>query len=362
MARVKGICYGNDAFSSPYNPSIANTIAVFDGSDNAAAYIGPLWGADFTSTTGSSCNVNGGQTPHCRNDVNRMKAMGVELIRLYDWDPRNNHLPFLYACESHDIGVIVSVSNYFLQNLGAMDQNIYNLIKSFSNTAGNNYHPAIVGVVFGNEFDKYGVPECIKFTQRWAEIERQRFPGYRAIKIGHPLAFIKVSSFPCWDVWDKLLPPLAALKDRLFLAPQTYNRADYLFKNAENSGRGYVDQTWERYEVPILFTEIGMNRLEPDHAAIVKAQLSGCVSYSAKNPDKLIGFCFFSYTDKVWAEGTTEGSFGAWRHTQQVVCTINYSAKDFTRPVTAGKIGVLNVDHLEKTSLYASVLESYTSA
>jgi hypothetical protein len=364
MARVKGITYGNDAFPRPYTEATANNTAVFDGSDNAAAYIAPLWGHNYMSSTGSSCdNGVSPPSPQCRNDISHMKNMGVELVRLYDWDPRNNHVPFLDHCAALGIDVIVSASNYFLNraNAPAMDQNINALIKSF--TKGNDYHPAIVGVVFGNEFNEnYGVDECIKFTQRWVGIEQTRFPTYRPIKIGHPLAFILVKDYPCWDVWDKLLPPLAAYKSRLFLAPQTYNDANYLFHDAESKGRGYVDVTWEKYQVPILFTEMGRCRVYPDHVEFVKGQLTGCIDYSRRNPEKLIGFCFFSFTDKVWAQGTSEGMFGTLTHSDKVLCNITYSAKDFTRSIGAKPIGTLNVDHLDATTLYAPVQGCYTGA
>jgi hypothetical protein len=39
MARVKGICYGNDAFPAPYDESNANSFQCTYGSDNAADYV-----------------------------------------------------------------------------------------------------------------------------------------------------------------------------------------------------------------------------------------------------------------------------------------------------------------------------------
>ena len=98
---------------------------------------------------------------------------------------------------------------------------------------------------------------------------------------------------------------------RLFLAPQTYNTAEYLFQNAEGSGRGYVDLTWSRYQKPLLFTEIGLGRDKPNHVSVVKGQLQGCVDYNKRYPDRLAGFCFFQFADKVWKQGSSEGVFGA---------------------------------------------------
>jgi hypothetical protein len=367
MAVLKGICYGNDAFPRPYEEATANQTQVFFGSDAACGHMAPLWGNGYQSSTGAQCGSP--PPPSCRYDLNKMKQMGVELIRLYDWDPRNYHFAFLERCQSLGIGVLVSVSNYFLkpgEGLPNMDKHIPELIRSYSNlkgNKGNNYHPAVEGIVFGNEFTGYGVNECVKFTRRWIEIESAQFPGYRAVPIGHPISFAKNGgTFPCWGVWDQLLPPLAACKSRLFLAPQTYNDASYLFQNAEGSKKGWVDLTYDQYQTPIWFTEIGQDRTKPNHVDIVKGQLSGCLGYSRQNPQKLIGACFFSYTDKVWKQGTSEGSFGAWTHKGQGGCTITYGQEDFNHWEAAPNWGTLNVDDIRETDLYHAVKGSYTSA
>lgn len=365
MGRQKGICYGNDAFPAPYNPSTANQTLVFFGSDAAANYMAPLWAEYFKSSTGSACQTsvpNPPPTCPCRNDLNRMQyQLGVDLIRLYDWDPRNNHQNFLDDCLKRGIGVLVSVSNYFLQPGGGlpnMNQNIPALINSYSK--GADYHPAIEGVVMGNEFDGYSVANCIKFTQAWVTIEQQQFPGRRPLPIGHPVSFaMEQGRPPCWYKWDQLLPPLAALKSRLFLAPQTYNHADYLFQN-DGSGTGWVDRTYSQYQLPIWFTEIGQDRTKPNYVAIVIGQLEGCLSYIKQNPSKLIGACFFSYADKVWMQGSSEGSFGVYTHTNTVECRITYSNADFTH-WDVPTPGTLNVDLTSRTPLFDAVKQSYSS-
>jgi hypothetical protein len=369
MGRQKGICYGNDVFPAPYNPSTANQTLVFFGSDTAANYIGPLWSEYYQSSTGSTCQTqvpNPPPTSPCRNDLYRIQTMGVDLIRLYDWDPRNNHQNFLDDCQKRGIGVLVSVSNYFLQpggGLPSMNQQIPALITSYSK--GSDYHPAVEGIVMGNEFDLPGngisVADCVKFTQAWATIEQQQFPGYRQVLIGHPVSFAQQQGRPpCWYAWDQLLPQLTALKSRLFLAPQTYNYADYLFQN-DGSGKGWVDRTYDQYQTPIWFTEIGQDRTKPNFVKVVIGQLAGCLSYAKQNPSKLIGACFFSYADKVWMQGTSEGSFGAWTHAGPVECTITYSNADFTH-WDVPTPGTLNVDLMTKTELWEAVKQSYASA
>src|SRR5829696_6910683 len=51
---LKGVCYGNDAFSAPYNESNANDFCPTFGSDPTYAATRPLWGPDYRS------NFNGG--------------------------------------------------------------------------------------------------------------------------------------------------------------------------------------------------------------------------------------------------------------------------------------------------------------
>jgi hypothetical protein len=241
-----------------------------------------------------------------------------------------------------------------------MKKQIPALIQSFSQ--GGDYHPAIQGIVFGNEFDLPGngisVANCVSFTNAWATIEQQQFPNHRKLPIGHPVSFAMQNSRPpCWYAWDQLIPQLSGLSSRLFLAPQTYNSANYLFHN-DGSGAGWVDRTYNQYKLPIWFTEIGQDRTKPDHVNVLMGQLTGCINYNKQNPSKLIGCCMFSYADKAWMQGTSEGSFGAWTHARPGPVTVTYTAKDFTH-WDAPTLGTLNVDHLEQTDLYAAVTKCY---
>jgi hypothetical protein len=296
-----------------------------------------------------------------------MLNMGVETIRLYDWDPRNHHGSFLEGCRNEKIGVLVSISNYFLQpggGLPKMNEQIPKLIQSFS-LGPDDYDPAIQGIVFGNEFDLPGsgisVADCVKFTNTWAQIEQEQFPRHRKVLIGHPVSFAMQNDRPpCWYVWDQLIPKLGGLRSRLFLAPQTYNHADYLFKNGV-SGKGWVDQTYDQYKLPIWFTEIGQDRTQPDHVNVLMGQLNGCINYNKQNPSKLIGCCMFSFVDKVWTKGTSEGSFGAWTHTGAGAITVAYTAKDFFHSDTKN-LGTLNIDELAKTDLYDAVTKCYKTS
>jgi hypothetical protein len=107
MGRVKGMCYGNDAFPNPYTPSNANSFQCTFGSDPTASYVGALFGKDYSNSVRTLwCQNEGMQGLTCRYDIAWMHNMGVELIRLYDWDARNDHQSFLDQCQQHGLSVV----------------------------------------------------------------------------------------------------------------------------------------------------------------------------------------------------------------------------------------------------------------
>jgi hypothetical protein len=370
MKIFNGICY--QPFPPPYSPAIANSTCIFFGSDVAYNAMEPIWGESYTSSTGSSCGPVG--TNRARNDIKTLASMGVTLLRLYDWEPRNKHLNFLNYCEKFHIKVLVPVSNYFLlpgQGLPDKNAHIPALIDSFSNADNTDYHPAIAGIIIGNEPEVSGfsVQNCIDFTTAWATIESKLYPSYREVMVGHPVDFGTYGgSFPCFGFWDPLLASLNTvvaknLNKRLFLAPQTYNDGFYLFENAEASGKGYVDLTYDKYQKPILFTEIGYGRDKANYEQVVQSQLSGCINYHAQNPSKLLGNCFFQFADKVWLPpGSSEAMFGTFSHAGGNLCTIQYGNADFTHwdngPCTNTS---MTVDSLSPTPLYHIVVKNYRS-
>jgi len=352
----KGICY--QPFPPGYDPSTANHTWIFFGSDIAYAPMRPLWGGAWE-------NAKKQMFPG-RSDLLTVQQMGVNLIRLYDWEPRNNHQNFLDDCLRFGFSVLAPVSNYFLlEGYPKRLQHIPNLIKSFSNAEGTDYHRAITGIIIGNEprVSGYTVDQCIQFTKDWVAIERSQFGSYRKLQIGHPVDFNQYGGrYPCWGFWDPLVGALNGddISQRLFLAPQTYNEAEYLFQNAEGSGTGYVDLTWNLYHKPILFTEIGLGRDKPKHVSVVRGQLQGCINYNKQYADRLPAFCFFQFADKVWKQGTPEGMFGAHSHTNDFLTTVQYSAGDFTHwDVTEPNPDQMTVDRLERTDLFGAVSDTY---
>jgi hypothetical protein len=365
---LKGMCYS--AFPTGYDPSTANSTCIFFGSDISSHNLKPLWGNGFSPVSGPDKD----KIFMGRDDILTMRQMGVNLIRLYDWDSRNYHTNFLDYCHSNNIKVLVPVSNY---NLGAygtpppMDESIRNLIKSFGNREGNNYHPAIYGIIIGSELDLPSeMPKgyLAKYTKKWAELENKYYPKYSKLPIGHPVSFATHNGkYPCFEFWDNLLAELkdvtiSDLDKRLILCPHTYNEASYLFDDAEGSHRGWVDITYDKYNLPILFCEIGCSRLErSDNVQVVAEQLERSTIYQKQNKGKLLGTCFFQFCDKVWMPGTTEGSFGAHHNSIVLHYIVSYGSKDFSH--TDGNNcndQILNVNVLDINPVFNAIRLIYT--
>jgi len=367
----KGMCY--QPFPAPYDPSTANDTCIFFGSDIAYNPMQPLWGSDYTSS-------NGMEFPGGRKDLKTMDTMGVNLVRLYDWEPRNEHLKFLNQCQNLGIKVLAPVSNYFLIRGQGFEQRkalIPQLIKSYRNADGTNYHPAIAGIIMGNEpriGNKFGVDELAVFTKEWVRIEEEQFSGFSLPPIGHPVDFGKLPNerFPQWNFWRDLLARLKDtetrdLQKRLFLAPQPQNGANYLFENAENTREGYVQQTYAEFQKPLLFTELGKDRTKHDYLDVIDGQLNGAIAYGAQHPEQLKGICYFQFADKVWKCptgdpcGDSEGSFGAFSHTKKVLLTVNYVPGDFTHWERANGCTnqQLKPDELKPNDAYAKIVAAY---
>jgi hypothetical protein len=246
----------------------------------------------------------------------------------------------------------------------------------------------------GNEPDiatprLFGPTEAAEFTQDWVRIEQEQFSSFRTPPIGHPVDFGRYNNdpYPQWGFWTLLLDRLQRtttrdLQNRLFLAPQPQNDATYLFDNAEGSGMGYVELTYNRFHKPLLFTEIGQSRTicepqpppnpcilkpNPNVLNVVDGQLTRSIAYGAQHPEQLKGICYFQFDDKVWLCPTggicpTEGSFGVFSHTNNVLFTVNYVPADFTI-FDSGPCDheQLKPDMLTRNPVYAKVVGAYTS-
>ena len=362
----KGTAY--QAFGKGYDPSTANTHVIYFGSDIARKEVASLWGNQ--SYLSQSC------APYCRDDLKTLTGMGINLIRLYDWDPRNDHSQFLDYAHKLGIKVVVPISNWLPQNPGAWDAQVplYFKFGNYGNSAGSDWHPAVAGVIISNELDNddaaYG--QAIGLVARFLqEADKQGFST--SVPVGIPVTFVPRGApyapggqnMPGWNQFSKLLtdPRTAPYRDRLMLCPNTYNSKDYLFADAESTGQGWVQLTYQQFGAPILFTEIGYSRVKSDYTPnYIKDQLEGVLTYQKAHPEQILGACHFQFSDKVWKQGgnDTEGAFGAYTHgailkqIQTVQGDFSYWPGD-----PASDYGILIIDKLEPTSTYNPVIQAY---
>lgn len=363
---------GYQAFGQGYDPSSANDTYIYFGSDIARKQVGSLWGTQ--SYLSQSCE------PNCRNDLKIMKDDGINLIRLYDWDPRNDHSQFLDYANSLNIKVVVPISNWLpTQGSNVWDEQVpgYFSSRNFGNKAGTDWHPAIAGVIISNELDANGgqyYDNVIGLVARFIqEADKKGFS--KTVPVGVPVTFVPQGAplapggqnMPAWSQFNRLLtdPRTAQYKDRLMLCPNTYNSKDYLFANAEGTGEGWVPLTYKKFGVPILFTEIGYSRAKPDYTPqFVQDQLQGVLEYQKANPQQVLGAMHFQFDDKVWkqtpGDTDTEGAFGMYHHGAilKQITTVQGDYEYYNNDAKGG-YGILTIDKLEQTRTYAPVIEAY---
>ena len=375
----KGTCY--QAFSKGYDPSTANKSYIYFGSDIARKQTGSLWKTE--SYLSESC------APNCRNDLKTIKDMGINLIRLYDWDNRNDHSQFLNYCQSLGIKVVVPISNYLPKHPEYWKEQVplYLTKKNFGNSSETDWHPAIAGIIIGNEL--YGETDFDPATLYKNAIglvaqllTKSDAKGYsQGVPVGIPLIFTprgapfaaNGADMPCWNLFNQLLTDsrVAQYKSQIMLCPNTYNDEEYLFENAEGTGRGWVQQTYEKFQRPILFTEIGKSRQNSDYTpTYVQNQLKASVTYQQNNPTQLLGACHFQFSDKVWKQTSddsdSEGAFGAFHH-GAVLKSIQCQKADFDffpdpsvlNPDGTENFGILTIDTLDQTETYQAVVNAY---
>lgn len=366
----KGTAY--QGFGQGYDPSRANDTQIYFGSDIARKQFGSLWGTQ--SYLQASC------AGYCRNDLQKMKDMGINLVRVYDWDTRNDHKPFLDYAQSLGIKVIVPVSNYLPCYVDEAKWNNelqpYFDQKNFG-TGGPkpDWHPAIAGVTVSNELDMQGAcknrpgeiryPVALNLAAAFLKVAAQK--GFStSVFVGLPISFGEgtIIKTPGWDRFNEMInhPGLAPYKAQLMLNPNTYNDRNFLF--GQNGQDGWVQATYAKFQVPILFTEIGKSRVPDGDAAssaVVKGQLQGTLDYQRAHPGQVLGAIHFMFDNKIWKqtspETDSEGAFGSFRHgaTVKTMTTVN-ADYDFW---AADNKGDFAIDKLEPTATFDAVTSIY---
>jgi hypothetical protein len=102
---------------------------------------------------------------------------------------------------------------------------------------------------------------------------------------------------------------------------------------------------------------------------VVEGQLTRSIAYGMQSPEQLLGICHFQFDDKVWLCSTgdppgrhcpSEGSFGVFSHTNDVLFTVNYVPADFTHfAVGPCDHELLKPDQLPQNPVHAKVVAAY---
>ncbi|NGR08917.1 hypothetical protein G5B41_15290 [bacterium SGD-2] len=359
----KGVAY--QPFSFGYNPSQANSSELFFGSDIARKEFGSYWGTT-SYLRSQSC------APNCRNDLKTLRGMNVNLIRLYDWDPRQDHSQFLNHAKTNGITVLASISNWLAETTDVQPSEWAQHLEPFFNSRnfaqGNNWHPAIAGITITNELDRNPAHfhKAIGLIAEFLRIADSK--GFsKSVLVCAPVTFeMKPNDLPAWHSFRTFLndPRLAPYQDRLMLCPNAYNSKEDLFDDFNGTGQGWVQQTYREFGKPILFTELGLSRTENYYTPeFIRDQLKAVIAYQKQHPEQLLGATIFQFSNKVWMQtpddSLSEGAFGMFRH-GAVVKTLNPQLSDFD-PLVAftNNPGTLVIDALERSSTYYAVEEAY---
>ena len=346
-----GWCYAPIPFS--VNPTLACTSGPYK-----QFFDSDMFNTDFQDYWGQKGNQG-------RNDLQRMKNAGANVIRLYDWNyARGNcatggtnnpnagtgHLPFLDACHHLNIQVIIPISNYTVcgfgwGNDGGWQSAVTNIIQSCCAEQGV-IHPAVHSFGVGNEIDRpanMGQPfsplQQMQNGLQIAEFLHQQ-PETANYMISFPFttAYLPGGGTPPWGSapWQWVLDHASAgLKTVLYNSVNSFKNATGL----DNPNDGLCQYFDQQYSIPCLITELGSSSTEnyaasdcPDapagqmtHCMVERAmdQFAAIDSYIAGkggvNGTNIKGYMIYVFHNKEW-KGGTEIGFGTFADDAGPLC------------------------------------------
>ena len=281
--------------------------AMFNGNPTGAFFDSDMTAANFQSVWGSKDGCG-------RNDLETMAALGVNLVRLYDYNYQrgtsqwqtggSGHIAFLDKAQALGIKVIIPVSNYnFIRQDGNNRpwERIEATVTEIVNSVKKNgvIHPAVHSFSVGNELDldKYGMSwhTLIPDAVRVAGLLHQRAPDHY---ITVPISNANEKKF--YQLLREQLPP-ELYQNRFYNSVQTFKRKD---------GDDLLNNILRPYDslglgVPLLITEIGTSEqtvpsVEAKIAAVI-GQASAVRSYMDANPQSQVkGFAIFEWQNAHW--------------------------------------------------------------
>jgi hypothetical protein len=280
-----------------------------------------LWGAYTDPQSGKDIG---------RHDLAHLAAdLGIDFVRLYDWNSARNHVPFLDECHARGIRVAIPISNYFVGLVEQNDPKVADYIAAIVKeiyAGGKKPHPAAVMWAIGNEYD-LGNGISADSTAGAAKIlvqvedELGVAPADR-LPITAPVSFAVKPPSP-----DPGISAVQGLRDA-FAAKGLADLFAARFVaaiNIYNPGpdiETYVLQTFPKdfdmKPMPLFFSEIGQNSDpsnggEAGQASFLAGQLAVTVPL-ADDPAKSLngyfrGACVFQFLDQT-AKSGTEAEYG----------------------------------------------------
>jgi len=311
----------------------------------------PLLGDDFMADIPAVMWADWG-----RGDLDTMKKMGANTVRLYGNNPNESHRAFLDEAMAKGMDVIVGQSDWpFIQALDAcMRSNWYcynqvydsyslNLARGFLLDGNRSYHPALKAVILLNEPDLKVHPRqltCRAVASAFdAVLQAEKDLGVT----GNPVAFTATFSFGLFDGKAPALGQMQefyeCLKD-VHAAPTTYTpRNDLLaaYKarwvnsfNTANPAPSLKELTLNKYgavfwndevKIPLFIGEY--HSVYVDNRPDLK-EMVGLI-HSAEYPF-FMGFSFFEFSVR-YDKGGTEEAFGMFGYDNCALAHMNYSGQ-----------------------------------
>jgi hypothetical protein len=303
--------------------------------------------------------------PTGRDDLAKIRAQNVNLMRIYNWTGNDsggptlrNHMPYLDRCQQLGLGTMVAFSNYNATISATKAQNTaISMVKEIASNGA--LHPAAKMWQVTNEFEltdirPEGVARLVEYIVRAEEAagitaDANKIPIVvgvsTAIKYGVPgqsmgmiqalrYAFEAGGTLPDGTVvqGNSYLNDHGVWEDRFVIGIQSFQFLDEI----EN----FVKGMWTKYEgaVPILLTEHGFNSVNAagmgpplpgnhgthdveNQAKIVARQIAN-INALCKQYAILRGMCFFQWLNTyykcgivengkvVYSNSCTEGNYG----------------------------------------------------
>ncbi|HWV87745.1 MAG TPA: hypothetical protein VNZ62_20005 [Capillimicrobium sp.] len=311
---IKGVAY--QPAPSDYGPC-GPPCAYFD-TDFANADFTELW-----SSSGSG-----------RGDLAAIQSLGANLIRLYNWNPQRNHLPFLNEAHQRGLRIVVPISNYFVLTDGrALPDIVRQVYVDTGGRPSKTPHPAVVAWSVGNEVDLEGdnrdpnvrranlgrVADAIAALVK-AEDD---LGATRRLPVSAPVSFATFDDpQPAFSATRTTLEAIRAkpqlgeafIGSRFFAAVQTFNPGTYLRDWLARFNREFPN-------LAVWFSELGVpvngscggfvkppcQESEQQQAAYIAAQWREAPPGSAGGA--YLGGTAFEFVDEPW-KGGSEGTFG----------------------------------------------------